>query len=172
MTIDSMFVFIRSWMDQILNTELSLNIPIIFGSENAPRPALPYIVIHDPPISNVDVGRGNWCKWNFTNQPVDEGQIDYTKQYEATISVEHIGGSGQVFNYLRDSIGRYDIKELWRTNYISYMRDEPANDISEIAESFVERRVGITMFVSYISSNNYDPGYIGSVDTPTGTYNK
>lgn len=169
MTTNELNSFLYTWINKILNTENNLGYEIIFSNRNAPNPSLPYFVIHDPPVSNQDLGRGNWGKWEFTNEPQDEGEVCYTKQYEASISLEEVGGSGDVMKLLLNSLNRQDIKDLFSSNKVGFLRNEPINPATDITEDLITRRAIMDIFVSIVDEGSYDPGYIDTVDYD-GTY--
>jgi len=165
MTIDEMYTFIRSWINQILNTQYSLSIPVIFSNENAARPPLPYFVIHRPPISNIQLPGENYCPWQFTNEQTDTGNVEYSTNYQASISLEEVGGDdGQTLQYLTLSRKQDDILQLWKNNKITLLSQTAIADISDITENVIEKRAVMDITVIYNVQTSYDPGYIGTVE--------
>lgn len=164
MTINEIEKFLYDWINLILNTEQSFGIEIIRGNRNAPRPDLPYIVIHDPPITNRKTSRGNW------ESTTDEfGNLSWAIYYETSISIEEVGGNGESFKFLLNSINRQDIKDLWTQNNISLLRNENILNISDITENYVERRTIMDIFVLHFDEGTYQPGFFETVEYE-GTY--
>lgn len=170
MTIDDVYTFLYGWINQVLNTEMALAIPIIESNQNAPRPAVPYFVIHKPPISNIDLGLGDRGLWEFTDEPEDEGEVCSSKNWQASISLEEIGGSGTTMQYLVDSLIREDILDLFRNAKISLSRNEAITPTTDVTQNFIEKRAIMDVFMLYVSTITYDPGYVGTAEG-TGTYN-
>ena len=169
MTLTEMYGYIYTWINTELNTNLSLSIPIIYSNQNAPRPDVPYFLIHRPPVSTIDQGTGNTEGWNFTDEEEDEGEVHLVKQYESAIRLEEIGGDGNTLLYLNDSLMRQDIKSLFRASKLSILRNENINPSTDITENYIEKRAMMDIFVFWQTENDYDPSYIGTVEFE-GTY--
>lgn len=171
MTKSDVLEVIRVWVDRVLNTENSLGYTVIFGNQNAPRPTLPYFVVQNPMIVNQKVGRGNWGSWEFTNEVADEGEVNYSIHYESTIQLEEIGGDGDTFRLLGNSINREDIKDYFRSENVSILRFEGESSNVDITEDDIEKRAIIDIIVHWTDQNSYDPSYIGEAEIE-GTYIK
>lgn len=171
MTKKDVLKVIKTWIDNIINVENNLNYNIIFGNQNAPRPPVPYIVVQNPIITDQKMGRGNWQKWKFTDEPQDEGQVDYTILYEASIQLEEVGNDGNSFRLLSNSINRQDVLDYFSQSKVSILRLE--SDISnvDITGSKIEKRVIKDIMIAWVDEDNYDPSYINNVDV-TGEYIK
>jgi len=170
MTEDNVIQVIYNWVNTILNTENSLGWTIILANQNAARPVVPYFVIQDPFISNSQQGRGNWQKWEFEDEVEDIGQVNYTIQNEATIQLETVGTNGKEFKLLTNSLNRQDIKDYFRDNNVTVLRTENTVPAVNITEDYIEKRATKDIVVLWTDSGNYDPSYIGTVDT-SGSYN-
>lgn len=164
MSVDEVYDALYDWIDYVLNTVGGNSIEIIHGNDNSPKPTKPYIVMNDPPVSNVKAGSGNWPKADGT------GKVDYTNQYVAAITLESVGDSGSLLQKIIDTVNRQDVKDLFKTKCIGFLRNESILNLTGLVENIFERRASIDVFISYVTEDSYVPGYIETVETPEGTY--
>lgn len=165
----TVYEFLYSWIYKILIDEENINVRIIKGNQNAPRPKLPYIVIHDPPISSNKIGLGNW------DGKVDiDGNMEYIIHFRSSIRIEEVGGNGNYLNLLLEYQNRQDIKDFWRDNNISLMSNESIVDVTDITENIIEKRVMMDIFILYTNTTidengntikkSYQPGFIQTAE--------
>ena len=157
MTIGSLLEFVHDWVDKILNDEESLNIKIIYSAQNAPRPGIPYMVINQPFVHNK-LGSGNY---GYSD---DNGDVDYSIRYETIIRIEEVGGLGENLKLLLDSVNRQDIKELFCSNKVSFLRNENIFPNNDLVENIWETRTYCDMYFLYPDERTYQPGFIETVE--------
>lgn len=168
MSVDELYSFLYSWCYRVLVTDNSLDIRIIKGDSNRPRPSLPYINIRKPPISNLKQGAGNW-----DSRTDLEGKLEYTVTYLASIRIEEIGGSGDSLALLLNSLYMQDILDLFSCNNVSLIDSEGIVDVSAITGDYREKRNSVDIKVLYtnatvdqegITKKNYEAGFIETVE--------
>lgn len=155
---------IRFWVNKVINTEAGKNWQVIFSNQNSPRPQVPYFVIQDPMISNNIIGRGNWSKWNYTNESQDEGVVTYSNTYEAIVQLNVIGDDGDIFRLLDNSLNRQDIKSDLNSNNVSIIRTEMELPEVNITGEYIEKRAIKDIVVVWNDQGTYDPSYIKTVE--------
>ncbi len=173
--IDNAIIFLVKWIRKVLVIEEGNNISVMQSNQNIPRRKLPYIVVHNPPISNNLSSSGNW-----DNRTDVDGNMEYVIKYEAMIRIEEVGSNGGLLNILLEYQNRQDIKDFWRANNISFLRNEAITDVSDIIENSTEKRAIMDIAIIYTNTTvdengdtikrSYNPGYIETVDLE-GTYN-
>jgi len=166
MTIEEVYIVLQEWIVGILVTEEGLTtLKVIRGNQNAPSPAKPYMVIHQPPISNRPTGlTGNFEKAD------DTGKVNYSIPYEASITIEEVGGIGDLLNLLLESINRQDIKDFFKLKFVSIVRVEASVDSTDTKENIHELRDAIDIHINYTTQKDYAPGFIETVEPLTGEY--
>ena len=137
-------------------------IPVIFSSNNAPRPAQPYFVIHDPPVSNTVITPEQ------ENQNTDnDGLLIFYSRWEAFITFEEVGGSGDlIINVLNWARTSKMINHL-ESNLVTLMRSETINAFLENDNEFIIKRAQCDVIFHYIRETVYETGIIESA-TITG----
>lgn len=166
--------FLQIWANQVINTEQSQNIPIIFENQGAPRPVPPYVVIGSP--FGIAI-QGAASKGDVR----DDGTRDLIQDLEATVSMMEIGayansgipngGDGRFLQDLSLSIEREDIKELFRDNGIAYRQEIDMDPLPQEREGIwdlvqvMDIRFGFAARViettSWIETIEYNPNYEG-----------
>ena len=142
MNSDQLYLFLRTWVNQILNIENLQNIQIIQSHQNAPSPEFPYMVIEFA-ADKTRIGRAS-------KTSVDEHGISkIISDYLNRIEIWEEGGNGDRLQMIIDSIDRSEIRELFQKNQVAFLGQESirilprlnANDW--IREAMVELRLGI-----------------------------
>lgn len=159
--------FLWGWINQILNTEEELNIPIIFGEQNAPAPIEEgaYIVIHQPMI-NTKIGYARKSGVNIN------GDQTIGSDYEVTVQLDEIAGKGDLLQILIESIERPSIQQLFKNKRVSFMRNENINRIPNMTENIWELRSTVDIILAYGYGIIENVNWIEEVENPEGTYNQ
>ncbi len=145
------------WINKVLNTDEGLNIDIIHGSQNAPRPSSSYIVIHQP-INTRKIGRSD------RSYSDTDGNTNIVSNYEASVTIEAVGLLTDYLRLILDSIEKQSIRDYLNTKNISFMRSENIIPISDMTENEWELRTSVDIFVLYPHETTENASYIGSVD--------
>ena len=148
---------IWGWVDLILNINNGLNIHIIYGEQSAPRPDSNYIVIHKP-IPMRKQGHG------YRSESDDEGNTTIRNNYEATISIETVGEETFYLRLLLDSTDMQQVKDYWRINLISFLRNEGILSIPAITENVWELRTTMDIFMLVPELTIENTSYIEEID--------
>lgn len=157
--------FFYNWFYQILNTENSKEIQIIFGEQDSPAPSDHYIVIHQP-FAIQQLGSGNWEMSTTTGE---EGTVLYNYHQQGTMQIEEVGGHGDNLRLVMNSLVRQDIKELFTENNVSILRINSINPNNTNIENTWELRSIVDLIILFPDEGSYDAGYIETVDV-NGTY--
>ena len=163
MTSNQIYIFLRSWVNQILNTEGGESIPIIQSHQNAPSPEDPYITISYAG-SRTKFGKGD------KTIPDEDGNVRIKNDYPFIVEIWEENGNGDRLQALLNSTDREDIKDLFRENRISYLGQEtivvtPRLDGEEwIKEAMVEIRLAIASAIEEDSGLIETIEYEGTVD--------
>ena len=159
MTLDELYNAIYDWI-----VFIHPGIIVIRGNQNIPKQTKMNIVINYPPTSNLKNGGGNWPKADNT------GKVNYTNQWTVAITIQEIGSGGDLLQKLIDDINRQDVKDLFKTKKISFLRNENILDLTSLSEHIYEKRASVDIYIHYVNEDSYMPGYIETVTTPVGTY--
>ena len=169
MTTTEIFTILKTWINTILNVEEDYSIPIIRGEQSAPKPAKEYIVIHQP-MSLREYATGNESKGRkVIDGDIIHGYIDYTRHWQATISIEEVGfeDNGDKLRSLINSLNRQDIKSYFRNSKISILRNEGITPIPSLSDNIWELRTDIDLIILFPDEGTYEPGIIESVEITT-----
>lgn len=147
MNASTLYNFLYFWIDLILNTELSLGIPIIQEYQDAPAPDERYIAIDSSP-DRTTIGRA------YRTEPIndpgpEEGLVNIVNDDELMLELREVNGTGDLLRVLTASIERASVQLLFAENKITYFGDEGVkiinrtNDNKWIKEAVVEIRLGV-----------------------------
>jgi len=148
---NTLYLFLRNWINQILNVENLLDIDIIQSHQNAPAPKEPYIVI-EYAGDKTRIGTGSKTSVN------DKGISKIISDYLIRIQLWEEGGNGDKLQMIIDSVDRAEIKELFQKNQVSYLGQEQIRIIPRLdsndwtREAVVELRLGIATQTEEYSS--------------------
>lgn len=159
MTDTALLELLRSWIDTVLNTNYGLNRPVIFGEQNAPAPAKPYIVIHRP-LATTKQGRESTLL-NPTNYDIQR----VINNYEAVVSITSVGNQTDDIRYILDSIGTQETKDYFYDNDISFMRQETIQSVPDLSAGEWELNTVVDIVIMYPHTTTEDTGYIDTVET-------
>lgn len=164
MTTNEIALFFYNWINQVLVINGGeTNLTIIKSNQNANRPDLPFISIGHP-FALQKIGRtGN------QSSPDINGDVILDTHYEATITLNEIGGLGDRLKTLLNSLIRPDIIDLFSENNISILRYETITPDIELTQNIYEKRAIVDLFVLFTDRFTYNANYIETVET-TGTY--
>jgi len=181
MTTTQIYTILLTWIRNVLEPDLEQDetptIPIIRGEQSAPKPKKEYMVIHQP-MSVNEYASGNDDKIRKviddegTPQEVIHGYLDYTKHYQATVSLEEIGfaDNGDNLRALKNSLRLQTIKDYFRSSKVSILRTETITPIPQVDENIWELRTTMDLIILFPDEGTYEPGYIETVEF-TGEYN-
>lgn len=159
MTESQLLDFLYDWIDLVLNTNLSLNIPIIKGKQNAPRPDEQYICIQQV-LNKRKIGKT--CRDIFTDSVA--GTTLIIEDWQAIVTIQEIKGSGDLLTTLIDSQGLTEIRQFWSDNSIAYMREEFIGDISDLTENIWELRSAADIVINYPRTLEEETSIIENVE--------
>jgi hypothetical protein len=163
MTTSEIYTILKGWIQN--SSVLGSSVHVIRGEQSAPKPAKEYMVIHQP-MTVQEYASGNETKADT------DGNIDYTKHYQATISLEEVGftDNGDKLRTLKNSLRMQDIKDYFRNSKVSILRTETITPIPAITENIWELRTTMDLIILFPDEGTYTPGYIETVEFE-GVYN-
>lgn len=156
MTVMEVMTVIRDWFIQILNTELSYDIDIIYGEQNAPAPETPYIVIHQP-FALTRIGNGNF---EMSETVGEEDTMLYSLNWQGTLSIEEIGGRGDYIKTVLNTMMKQSTKEYFREEKVSILRVEELRPNNELSENIWELRSIVDLIILFPDEGSYEQQYI------------
>lgn len=92
-------------IDKVLNTDLSLGVTLVQAHQDAPAPALPYIAIELPAVSQEG-------HTHSTEVQTPSGNIGRVDNWTGTIGIWQVGGDGDLLRTLFQRLGFQTIKDF------------------------------------------------------------
>lgn len=136
-------------------SDIGLN--IIHGKENAPKPGVSYMSIHQP-INVRKIGR---AAQGYSD---NSGDTNIISNYEASVTFEVVGLLSDYLRMLLDSIEKQVIKDYLRNLNLSFMRNENILDTSDMTENKWTLRSSVDIFILYPHETTENTSYIGDVE--------
>lgn len=157
---DPLFDFLYKWVNQIINQENRLNIEIVESHTGEPQAKQDevFIVIKYAPVINK-VG-------HEARTPTDEnGKRSSINDYENTMEVWEVNGIGKTLKMLINSIGRQDIRDLWKKNGYSYLGENNIGPVPNTQENRWKRQSLVEFIIGSAEAVQEDVGVIEDVGT-------
>lgn len=171
MTLDGMYSFLYKWINYTLNTKYGIGIQIIKGSQNAPKPDVPYVVIHRPPMSNRKVGNTQVLKDYIDDE--DDSYRTYSNTWRASINIEEVGSNGRILQNLMNSLEEDDIVDFFEAYGDVSLEDMQAGSANnDITGTFIENRYNFEVFLLYTEKTTIESEIIETVEISDRTYNR
>jgi hypothetical protein len=174
-----LYMFLKNWIDRILNSEMNLGVNVIQSNQNAPRLKEKHIVI-DFSYTRNSIGRA--ARTAPASAPNDadnldeleEGTIYIVQDYLAIVELREENGTGDYLQYIIDSVERSAIQQYFYENKIAYMSNGDIQPVPRLDDNFwikqtmVEIQLGITTQIkttedSWIDVVDYT-GNIGGIN--------
>jgi hypothetical protein len=153
------------YIDYVLNTLNSLNIPIIHGEDNGPAPVDdnaenpdPYVVIHL--LAQNPGGRGEEVSETDIN-----GITDYRQRYEGTVSIEEVNGYGDALNYIKEYKRHGNVMTKLKELGLSILRFENITPAPTLEENIWTRRHVMDIIIAYTDITHENTSWIETVNT-------
>jgi len=152
-------VFLRDWAVLVLNTELSLDVPIIYSHQNAPAPSQsdPYLVITYAANSNK-FGRPR------TPPPDENGETNLVNDYILNIELWEVNGDGGLLVELLNSIDRQNIKDLWNASNYALLSHGSTQHIPALKDNKWTKEAVLELVISTADQKGEDAGLIENIE--------
>lgn len=164
MTSNELYLFLYNWVNQVLNIDGGMSVPIIRAFQNAPEPSEedPYVVIDSAP-NRTKIGMEY-----MENETDGSGNITYTDDMQFVIEIWEVNGRGDLLDMLVKSINKRSIREIWDDELLSYISESDIRNMPRTQENNWKNEAMIELTLRIGEGTIEEIGYIEDVEY-TGT---
>lgn len=162
---DPVYVFMYDWAELVLNTQLSLGIPIIQSHQDTPDPVTedPFITISYAPARRK-VGRAHFSPVNPSTE-----KRNIINDTLFNVELREKNGTGELLEWLINSVDNDVVKAFWKDRGYSYMQQlSDIIPVPRIQQTKWERESMVEIQILTAKVHEEDLKYINTVKL-TGT---
>lgn len=153
MNINGVYAVLYAWAKAVLPT-----VSVIKSHQNAPTPALPYIVINYVPTAGSSILeplRGD--------VKADGSRVNVITK-TGRVELWQVGGNGEHLETLVNSLSSESVYQTWLTNNLTFTGSGAITPVPQIKGEDWELECMVELFISYASYYNDTPGFISTVE--------